>query len=221
MRSRLSTPRDEASRRSPRPASTNRLRALGWTGAAFTIALTCLPVWPSRAEPKPSAEADGMKPGPTGLAGEWVLVDRGRQVIESAFDRALASLNPFIRVIARQRVDPDELVPRRILIGFDGRHIRTTFKTTRDVRFHSPVGRRRTVTAEQGKQVQLVQRFRDNQLIQYLEFQEGRRWNVLRLEGRDRLVVETTIDPHQLDRNIRYQLHYRRAAGPSRSTGPS
>lgn len=139
-----------------------------------------------------------------------VPVDRGRATIQSAFDRALARTNVFLRALARQRIDTDVLLARRIELAFEDNRIQTTFVTTAPHRFETRPGYPAAVRGENGQALQLTQTHDASGLQLFFEFDEGRRWTVLERHG-ERLRASTTIDPDRLEDNVRFVLHYRRA----------
>ena len=162
-----------------------------------------------------AAPGRSQQPDRDVYTGEWILVssvEDGRQTIRSAFDRALRDVNPFMRAMARQRINVDEMLVRRIRVAIDGPRITTTFHTTRPHRFQTRQDHPDQVTTENGNAARLTQLFRSGQMEMVFDMEEGRRWTVLTTEGSDRLTLTTTIDPTRLDDNIRYSLVYRRAS---------
>ncbi len=158
-----------------------------------------------------------QEPEPSVYVGEWVLVpsvESGRQTIRSAFERALRDVNALMRAIARQRIDVDEMLIRRITVAVDGPTITTTLHTTAPHRFRTRQNHPAPVRTENGVDAQLTQLFRGGRMELVFDMDEGRRWTLLTPAGADRLRLTTTIDPTRLDDNVHYALDYRRA--PSR-----
>lgn len=154
---------------------------------------------------------EGQVPS-TSVEGTWALVppvESGRSTIRTAFDRALADANFFLRALARERVDPDQLLARRIVVRREGDRMTTTMVTTGAHRFRTRLGYPETVRGENGEDLELTQSLTGDSLQLYFRFDEGRRWTVLRPEG-DRMRAFTTIDPRRLDDDVHFVLAYRR-----------
>jgi len=148
------------------------------------------------------------------VTGTWVLVPdvaTGRRTIQRAYDRVLRDANAIIRGIARQRLDVDAQLPRRIQIQVDGRHITTTLRTSRRIRWRTREGYPTEVRGDDGSDAELTQHFRDGHLELMSTFPEGRRWIVFTPQGDDRMTMSTTIDPMMIDDNVHFTLAYRRA----------
>lgn len=161
-----------------------------------------------------AAPGQTQEPDRSAYAGEWVLLpseDAGRRTIRAAFDRALRDVNSLMRAMARQRIDVDEMLIRRITVAFQGPNITTTLHTTRPHRFRTRQNHPAQVTTENGSDARLTQLFREGRMELVFDMDEGRRWTVLRPGGADALTLTTTIDPTRLDDNVHYSLDYRRA----------
>lgn len=179
-------------------------------GPRLPLALSALAVvlvlaWP--AEPVRS-----QAPAREGFAGTWWLVPdvpSGRRTIRSAFERVLRNANALIRGIARERLDVDVQLPRRIEFAFDGAYITTTLRTSRNIRWHTREGYPTDVAGDDGSDARLTQHFRGANLELASTFPEGRRWIVFSREG-DRLRMTTTIDAMMIDDNVHFSLPYRR-----------
>ncbi|MFK7986333.1 MAG: hypothetical protein AB8I08_09905 [Sandaracinaceae bacterium] len=153
-----------------------------------------------------------QSPPEDGLSGTWALVssvEGGRATIQGAFDRALLHANVFLRALARQRVDVDVLLARRITVAFEGERISTTLSTRRPHTFLTRRGHPERVRGENGDPVELTQTEDDGRLQLYFRFDEGQRWTVLEANG-DRLRLTTTIDADRLEDNVHFVLRYRR-----------
>ena len=135
---------------------------------------------------------------------------RGQATIGAAFERALRDVNAFMRAMARTRIDLDEMLVRRISVATRDETITTILHTNRPHRFHTRRRHPARVTTETGDGARLTQHFRDGALEMVFDLDEGRRWTVLRVDEAGRLLLTTTIDPTRLDRNVRYELTYRR-----------
>lgn len=147
------------------------------------------------------------------VAGTWALVpsvERGRRAIRAGFERALRDLNPLLRAVARQQIDADAMLARRIEVAIEGSRVVTTMHTTARHRFATRLRYPARVTDETGTSARLTQLLRDGSLELVFEAERGRRWTVLTPVGADRLEVTTTIDPEPVDEHVRFRHAYRR-----------
>lgn len=185
-----------------------RLRWASTAVATVCLALVCLAL-------AVSAPSQGQAPDRSAFAGRWELVpsvENGLRTIQSAFELALRDANPLMRAIARQRLDTDAMLPRRITVALDGPTITTTLHTTAPHRFRTREDYPAQVTTEEGGDARLTQLFRSGRMEMVFDLDEGRRWTTLSISAEDRLTLSTTIDPTRLDSNVYYSLEYRRAS---------
>lgn len=177
-------------------------RSLSLAAVVLAVLATAVPV--GRSQP----------PVRDRVVGAWVLVpdvSTGRRTIRRAYDRVLRDANAIIRGIARQRLDVDQQLPRRIEVAIEGRTITTTLHTSRRIRWRTREGYATEVRGDDGSEAELTQHFRDGHLELMSTFPEGRRWIQLTPQGDDRLTMSTTIDPMMIDDNVHFTLPYRRA----------
>ena len=195
---------------SPRTTEGSRASAVGkvvrFVSRSLVFAVTVLAFTasshPGSAQPPESERFDGT----------WSLIgtpQRGEATLWGGFETALRD-HPLFRMIARQRVQPAELLARRYRVSVEPQHVTTTLECARSHRYRTRLGHPAQVRAESGEPARLTQLFRAGHLEQVYEMDEGRRWVVFELEGDDAMRVSTTIDPVAFDRNIRYALRYRR-----------
>ena len=144
--------------------------------------------------------------------GVWRLavpVAQARRTVEGAVDRAVNAMNFFLRGVARPMIRDNTPVNEEIELRFrtqQSLYVRFDHRAN----YTSELARTRTVQTPDGDPMRLTQRFRDNNLEQVFQADNGTRWNVFTILPDGRMRMSATTQGEMMPQPLRFSLTYRR-----------
>ncbi|MGB8224001.1 MAG: hypothetical protein WCF10_15540 [Polyangiales bacterium] len=145
------------------------------------------------------------------LAGTFVYAgssERGRIMIDRAIELATEDMGFLRESIASDRLQEKTAIAQRIVIARDKNMVTVEFQ---GVTYRSRInGGWVTATSPAGESIRVRHRIRGDKLVQEIRAKKGRRVNLFRARGKDRLDVEAIISSPHLPEDVRYDLRYRR-----------
>ena len=136
--------------------------------------------------------------------------EAGQRRVIRAVQPILRSINPIFRPLAESRLR-ETYVPARIDLTVRGQHVAVRYVGREEEHtFRSRAGYPRTITRDSGQAARMTQLFRDGQLQQIFEGDQGGRWyNLFALDASaERLTLRVVVTHERLTEPIRVELPY-------------
>lgn len=132
----------------------------------------------------------------------------GRIMIDRAIELATEEMGFLRESIASDRLEENTVISRRIVIAREKKMVTVEFQ---GATYRSRIdGGWVTATSPGGESISVRHRIRGDKLVQEIRTKKGRRVNLFRARGKDRLDLDVIISSPHLPQDVRYHLRYRR-----------
>ena len=145
------------------------------------------------------------------LVGTFVYAgssERGRIMIDRVIELATEDMGFLRESIASDRLEEKTAIAPRIVIAREKNMVTVEFQ---GATYRSRInGGWVTATSPGGESITVRHRVRGDKLVQDIRTKKGRRVNLFRARGKDRLDLDVVISSPHLPEDVRYDLRYRR-----------
>lgn len=145
------------------------------------------------------------------LVGAFVYAgssERGRIMIDRVIELATEDMGFLRESIASDRLEEKTEIAPRIVIAREKNMVTVEFQ---GATYRSRInGGWVTATSPGGESITVRHRIRGDKLVQDIRTKKGRRVNLFRARGKDRLDLDVVISSPHLPEDVRYDLRYRR-----------